>query len=181
METKRSLGQVSLTYGVITGIGLVLYSLLLYSLDAQGEKFVSLLGYVILIAGMIMGALNYRNKDMGGFMSYSQSLGITFLVGLFASIVAGIYTYLFFEFFAPEQIEVILRRVEEEMWKSNQNLSDERFEMAMEYTKKFTTPLWLAIGSWFSNTAGALITGLIASIFLKKEDDSFNATFKQEN
>ncbi|MCF8303186.1 MAG: DUF4199 domain-containing protein [Bacteroidales bacterium] len=179
MENKRSVGQVSLNYGIITGVGLILLSLLLYSLGASQTSWAQWISYAIILAGMIIGALNYRKRDLEGFMSYSQAFGVTFLIGIFAAIIIGIYSYVFYEFFAPEQIEVMIRGAEEELWKSNQNLTDEQFEMAMNFTKRFMTPTWLGIIAFGSTTLVGLIMALIISIFVRKEDNSFNATFKQ--
>jgi hypothetical protein len=59
---------------------------------------------------------------------------------------------------------------------SKPDISDQEFDMAMEWTKKFTTPIWISIGSLFALAVQAIVIGLILSIFMKKKDDSIDAT-----
>ena len=63
----------ALSYGLIVGAVLILFSLLMFLLGMHTNKYLGYLGYVFLIAGMAWGTLEYRKKYLGGFISYGKA------------------------------------------------------------------------------------------------------------
>ena len=74
-EKKSSFIQQTFTAGLLLGIILVVYSLLMYFLDMSTNKYVGWISYVIIAVGIYYLQLQHRNKDLNGFMSYGQALG----------------------------------------------------------------------------------------------------------
>lgn len=58
----------------------------------------------------------------------------------------------------------------------NANLSEEQIETALSYTAKFTTPVMMMVWGFITYIVISAIIGLLAAIFIKKEDPSLNAT-----
>ena len=83
---------------------------------------------------------------------------------------------MFFTFIDPSIIQVMLDQAEQNL--IDAGTSDEEIEIAMVYTKKFMTPLLLTVATLFSYTILSFFFSLIISIFLKRNDDSFNANFQ---
>lgn len=175
-ETKTSIGKKAITYGLaLAGIA-ILIELLFYSLDVDRESKIRWVAILIIIGAMVLGVKNYRDKELGGFITYGQSVKLSFLIGLYSAIVVSIFMYLFVKYFDPGLIEQIIESSEEQMLERNPNISDQEYEMAIEYTKRFTTAFWISIGTFFMLAIQAIIVALIVSIFMKKNNDSLDAT-----
>lgn len=167
----------SFIFGAITGFGLVLLSLLLYAIGLNTASWVQYVSLLVLFAGIVYGTITYRDNQGNGFISYGKSLGFGVLISLFAGIVLGIYTFLFFQYFDPSQLEQIWKMAEDRML--DQGLTDEQIEQAMGFSKMFMTPIAISISGIFSMVLWGTIFSLISSIFIKKVDDSFSGTFGQ--
>ncbi|HNW98524.1 MAG TPA: DUF4199 domain-containing protein [Bacteroidales bacterium] len=177
-ETKKiSVARNALNYGFLLGITLIILSLLFYILNVDYQSVAQYISIVIMIVGMIIGILAYR-KNNNGFITYGQSLGNGVLIGLFSAILVSIYTIIFFTLIDPGMIDVILRQAEEKMIEKNPNMTDEQIEMAMSYSRKFMTPLSMAIWGTIMSTVYAFVASLIISIFTRKVDNSFEANFR---
>ena len=72
----------------------------------------------------------------------------------------------------PEFIQNLLDQAEEKMFESNPELTDEQIDMAMSMTKKFMNPGMMAGMSFLANTFFGLVFSLLASIFIKREDNT---------
>jgi hypothetical protein len=174
---KCSLLNNSLKYGLLTGVAMVLLSLLLYVLDVTMSGWIQYASLVILLAGLIVGTIAFRDKCSGGFLSYGRSLGSGVLISVFAGLLMAIYSYLFFSFFDPGELVKLTQIAEEKMFEKG--LTDEQVEQAMSMTKMFMTPVFISISSLFSMALWGTIFSLLASIFIKKNDNSFDGAFPQ--
>ena len=167
----------ALVYGLLTGGAYILASLLFYSLDVDPGSKVQYLTFLILIAGIIMGIKQFRDKHSGGFLSYVRCLGTGVVISVVVGIIMAIYVYLFFSYFDPGQLEKMAEMAEQRL--VDQGLTDEQIDQAMVMTRKFMNPVFSAIMSIFSMAFWGTIISLIVSIFLKKNDESFDGAFNQ--
>jgi hypothetical protein len=174
---KCSLLNNSLKYGLITGVAMVLLSLLFYVLDVTMTGWIQYASLVILLAGIVVGTLAYRDKCSRGYLSYGRSLGSGVLISVVVGLIMAIYSYLFFNFFDPGELLKLKQIAEEKMFEKG--LTDEQVEQAMSMTKMFMTPVFIAISSLFSMALWGTVFSLLASIFIKKNDDSFDEAFPQ--
>jgi len=168
MEEKKSgLWKNALNWGVILGVALIIYSLLMWFLDLSLERWVSWVSYIVIIGGIVVATKSYRDNVLSGAISYGQALGFGTLVVMFASIVAAIYTFAFMKFIDPEFIDKILLMTEEQL--IEQGIPDEQIEMGIEMQKKFMTPTLMSLFTLPIYTFVGFIISLITSIFLKKK------------
>jgi hypothetical protein len=168
-EKPRSATVHGMYYGLITGVALVIFSLILFIADLYMNRYVSSISYLFLIAGMVYGALEYRKKYRNGVMTYSQAFSSCFMIGLFAGVVAAIYAYIFAQFIHPAFVQEILEQSREKMMTQNPNMSEEQMEVAMQWTSKFTTPVMMMVWGFVAYVFISAIISLIAAIFVKKE------------
>lgn len=169
---KTSLGKFTLIYGSITGVVLIMISLIFYVIDVDPSSFLNYLNIALLIGAMAYAGVQYRNTVNGGFMSYGRALGTSFLVGLFASILLAVYTFVFFKFIDPELITQILANAEEKMVEQNPDMTDEQIEVALKYSSMFMTPMAMMLWTIIGMTFWSLIFALIVAAFTKKTDKS---------
>jgi hypothetical protein len=166
-EKKPSLLKNALYWGVIMGVILIIYSLIMYFLDLSLEKWVNWISYIFIIAILIFATINYRDKELGGAMTYGQALGFGILTILFAQIINGVYSYIFMKFIDPGIIDKILAMQEDEMIKKG--IPEDQIENAMEMVKKFMTPLIINVIAIPVSTFFGFVITLITSIFLQKK------------
>ena len=167
MDKNTNIWKNAMNWGLIIGIVLIIYSLLMYFIGLSLEKWVSYISYILMIAGIIYSTIQYRNNVLDGSISYGKALGFGTLVIMFASIITAVYSYVFYTYIDPEMITKILEMAEEEM--VNKGLSDEQIEMAIEMQSKFMKPGLMSLIAIPSITFMGFVFSLITSIFLKKE------------
>ena len=179
MENQpNSLIRHTLNYGSLTGGGLILFSLLMYSIDLDLQNPLMYLAFLILAAGIFFGIKSYSNNYLGGFISYGKCIAVGVMISFFASILLAIYTYLFFTFFDQSSIQKILEVTEEKM--VSKGMTEEQIETSMKLTAKFMTPIWMSLIGILSYTFWGTIISLIIGIFTKKTDPSFEGQFNQD-
>jgi predicted membrane protein len=168
MENKpRSLNSNALYFGVLTGLALIIFSLVLYIFNQQGNQELGYLNMVFLAVGMFFTAKSYRDNAQDGFISYGRALGVSVLTAFYASVLLAIYLYVFFAYIDPEAIKPILEAAESEMYK--QGMEGQELDNAMEMTRKFMKPGLMAGMAVLSNTFWGTIISLITSIFVRRE------------
>lgn len=167
MEEKLSTWKNSLQYGAITGLGLVVFSLILFFLDLVNNQYLQILSYAILIAGIVYGSINLKNSN-DNFISYSAALGSGTLIGVFASIIIGFYTYVFYIYIDPDAMAKTFEMMEQGML--DRGMSQDQIEMSIEMSKNFMSPLTLFVGSVLSFSLYGFVFSLITSIFVKSKN-----------
>jgi hypothetical protein len=171
-EKPKSVTMNGITYGAIAAVVMIIYSLLLYLFDQHLNRGISWISYVILLGIMIWGTIDYRKKALGGLMSYGKAYSTSFMIALFAIIIATIYTYFFFQFIAPDAVQDIADMSRERIIRDNPDISDEDLERAMGMQSFVMNPLGLTISGFIYQVVISAIVCLITSIFLRKEDKS---------
>jgi len=166
----------ALTYGIYLGAAIIIISLLFYVLDLFIYKWTGYVGYAFVLGFILIASISYRDKRLNGLISYGQSFSAGFFTGLVASIIAGIFSYFFITFVGDDYKEILLELSEERSLELNPNMSDEELDMSRNIAERLMTPWWLGIITFFSNLFFSVIFALIVSIFVKKEDNSLEAT-----
>jgi len=178
MEKKVSVWQATLNSGLILGLALVIYTLLLYFLDQTFNKTLGYISILIIIAGLVLGVKSFRDDARGGIMSYGQGVGAGTVIGLYAGIIGAIFTYLLYEVIDPDLMGKLLTFTEENLVKSGR-VPEEMIDQTMEMQKKFMAPWILSIGAVINYVFFGVVVSLITSIFLKKEGNPFQQETKE--
>lgn len=181
METKpRSLFNNSLIYGLLTAGISIVFSVLTYLLDVPMKSPVMYFSFVILLAGIIYGTMQFRDVSLAGHISFGKAFLSGFLIVLIASLVSSIYSYIFLTFIDPAYLERIIQQTMEqtEAKMLEKGLSEEQMESALAMTRKFMSPLIISVMAILTSALFGAILSLISAAFLKKEDKSFDGQFK---
>jgi len=176
MEAQQpSKMKSALNFGAVLGLILMIISLIIYVFELyDANKWLSWVSMLILVAGLVMGIRNFRDKENGGFISYGGAVGYGTLVALFAGIITSVFTYVYLGYIDDGFVHHQLMVQEDEMY--NQGMPEEQIEVAMEWTEKFMAPGVLAVMGVFMNTLIGFIISLIAAAFLKNEPENFEDT-----
>jgi hypothetical protein len=170
-EKKQSSIANGFSFGMITGGAMIILSLILFLLDQHMNRALTWTAYIVMIAGMIYGTLEYRKKS-NGFLSYGQAFGSCFWIGLFAGILSTVYFVVFVQFIHPGFMNEMMDLTRQQMIESQPDMSEEQMEKALEISSAFMSMPAMAIMGLVSYAIGSSVFGLIIAIFLKKEDPS---------
>jgi hypothetical protein len=171
---KMSAGRVALNYGLMLGVVLIIYSLILYLVNVPLEslQYFNWGSYVFIIIFMVLGIKTYRDKYADGLITYGKSFSTGFLIGLYAAIIAAIYGFIYFSFINPGIIQEMMDARTIEMMEQNPNMNDEQLEMAQAWMERFMSPVMMSIMGLIVNVIITLIISLVVSIFTQRKDTS---------
>ena len=157
MENKKSAFSTALKYAIITALAMFIFSIILYITGMYLKSNVNLLTYIIMLAGLVFAVKDRRDKDLGGMISFGEGFKTGFLFCMITGVITVVFSLIMMNFIAPEMIGEILK-----------GLPDDQVEMAMEWTRKFTSPIWITIWSLVSTAFfGAILSLIVAAIFKK--------------
>lgn len=163
--------MVSLGYGAIIAVAIIVFSLITFLLNMQDNKGLQSISYIILLAGIILSQFNYRNKYLGGFISYGKAFTVGTFISLVLGIIVGIYTFIFFKYIDPGAMEEVMALQEQQMM--DRGMTDMEIEQAMAIAGKFASVGMYTFFAVLGNFILGMIFSLITSIFVKKEDAGF--------
>lgn len=176
MEPKsNSLVKGAMTSGLILGLALIVFSVVLYILGIyKPPTWVGILNYVLIIGGIFYGQKKFRDDELGGYISYGKALGTGVLVALFASIIYGVYFYLLTAVIDPGYMDQIYAATEEALLEKGN--SEDQVEQMLDAAKQYMTPIMLLVSSVIGFVFWGTIFALITSIFVKKNEPMFLGT-----
>lgn len=169
--------KMILSLGAIISLPIILMSVIAYAFDLSDAKWFGWISMLVFVLSIVFVQRYYRNNFYGGYISYSKLLGGTMLMVLIASVIMFIYTYVFYEFIAPEQLDKMLNLAEANLYE--QELSKAQIDSSLEMMKKYVlTPIALSIFTVFLTFIQGFIVALISSAFIKKNTDAFAEAMK---
>jgi hypothetical protein len=179
MEEKSTFWKSSLMHGLMVGLAVVIYSVLLYVLDLNLVSALNYVVYVIFIAGFILGTKAYRDNNLNGSISYGKAFGYSMIILLVAALIHTIYSYLMVTVIDPDIIDKMIALGEEKMLE--QGMTDEQIEMAQSIQTKFMNPAFMMITGFLGQVIFGTIIALITSAFVKKEGNPYDAAMQDVN
>ena len=169
-DKKTSLGIHTLIYGVCTGLVMIVYTLIMYVANLYLNQTLQYVSFVVLIAGMVFGAIQYRKVELNGYMTYKQAFLVNFLIGMFSTIVSIIFFFFYIKYINTGLMDELLAQVRTKMEAKAGSMSQEQMDQAMSMTERFMTPVWMVVWGFLGNTFWAAVFSLIIAIFLRKKD-----------
>jgi len=161
--TTRATG---VRYGLIYGIISIAIFLILTTAGIDMSQGIGRWGSIIVAIVIVFLAHKYYKENGDGFMSYGQGIGIGFWVGLVASVISSIFTYLYIKFIDASFITTIREKAIEDMEAKGQ--SEEQIETAMKFVDMFTNAEAILFFGLFFGILIMIVIALIISIFTQK-------------
>jgi len=161
----------AIKWGAISGgVGIVL-TMLFYNMgmmepgNTSGSLISTLISLAIGLTIVYMGMKDYRENFNNSNLSFGRGMLWALGYGLVAGLIGAIFTFIFFNFMAPDFIanamELQMAQMEE------QGMGEEELEMAASYTSMFMSPIVFSIFGFLGQLFYALVQGLVASLVLK--------------
>lgn len=115
MEQNSSpLVKSAITSGVYLGLVSIFMSVVIWalglieSMGLFGGAIIGLLTFVITFILLFIFTKNYRNKELGGYISFGEAFKFAILAVIISTIISVIYTYVFHAFVAPDYLENLM-------------------------------------------------------------------------
>ncbi len=177
MEKKPTLFKNALMYGVFTAIVLIVIDVVFYLTGLPSTSKIRYISFLFIIGGMMLGTIKYRDKVMGGYISYGKAFLSCFLIALIAGLITAIYSYIFLSFIDPAYLQTTIEQgMEQSRAKLEaKGMSEEQIQSSMDMASGFMKPGMMSLMAFFGTAIWGAILALIVSIFIKKENKSFDA------
>ncbi len=173
MEKTKSAFNTALKYAIIFGLIGFIWGVIVYAAHLYLESWVQWVGLVLMLVGLIAVVRERKNKDLGGYITFGQAFSVGFVFCMLLAGISVITNLLMTQVIAPDMMAEVLKYSEQKM--IDKGMSDEQIQMAMKYTKMFTTPLmqavWIIVVTAFF---GAILSLIVAAIF-KKENPNLQS------
>jgi len=158
--TTRSAG---IRYGVIYGVISIAYFLVLMMANIDMSQGFGRWGGSVIAIVVVLMAHKYFKENGDGFMTYGQGVGIGFWIGLIASLISSIFTYIYAKFIDPGFISMIREKAIADMEAKGQS-NDASIKMVEMFTSAEVIPIF----GLFFGILTLVIIALIISIFTQK-------------
>jgi hypothetical protein len=176
METQKiNSKSIILNYGLILGIASVLFSVAIYAMDGLPKErpfWQKAISITIMIATIILGIKKFKELN-NGYISLGQAMKTGVGIALIGGIISGIYVFIFFSYIESGYLDQVMQTVQEKMLDDNPEMSDEQIEMAMNISRKFSSPTAMLFFSVIGSVILGSIISLVGGLFLKKENQDY--------
>lgn len=176
-EHKKSVASHASKYGSILGGILVAFYLLLYIVNVNLKSPAFMIDYLFFIGVLFFVIKSYRDIT-GGYITYGRALSVGALISIFTSIIILFFKFIYLKFIDLEAIDKLFTYMQEN-WAA-QNIDEDRINQMTEMMQKVKGPVFMAFSYAIETIFKGVIFSLIISIFLKKQDKSFEGTFNNE-
>jgi uncharacterized membrane protein (DUF106 family) len=178
MEKKTSLLQFTMTYGLILGIGLIIFSLILYIAGIMPTNLkrillIALVNLALMITFVSIGTRTYRDKLLGGAISYGNAFITGLLIVVFSAILTAFFSLIFTTIIDPEYMNKVFEATKNWTmdYMSNLGVPESQIDKSLERIEKQQAN-YTPIGNFFKGIYTSAIMGtiisLITSAFIKK-------------
>jgi len=169
MEQKNtSVFYNALIWGIIIGLVFIIYSVVLYILDLTTNRTLGMLSFLILVAGLVIATLNYRNSVRGGYISFGTAFSFGILVAVFAAVISSVYSYIQMTVIDPGIIQKIQDLAMEKM--TQKGIPEEQLDSVMEISRKFMSPIVISISALIQTALFGVVFSLIIGAIFKKDN-----------
>jgi hypothetical protein len=133
------------------------------------------IGLIIGIVCIYYFTCQYRDKTLGGSITYGRAVGFGFVINMISSILGMIFNQILTKVIDPGIIQKQLVIARERAIAGG--ISEEQFDRGMEMQRNFNPIIGIIIGIIVMAFV-AIILSLIIAIFTKKEDNSFDTAMQ---
>ena len=162
--------SVGLRYGLLTGLVSIIFSFILFVTHAD-QSPVRWLALGILVGAMVM-AHNAFKQGNGGFMNYSQGLGIGVIMGGISGVLSRAFNFLYMTFIDPEYMGRIMETTRAKMEEKG-GMSDEQIDQAIKMVQKFSSGGWMVLFGVVGSVLFGFLIALVISAITKNSKPEF--------
>jgi uncharacterized membrane protein (DUF485 family) len=177
-QRSTSLLKSSFIYGLYMALVSILLSVIIWagslmeSLGMWGSAVIGLASLLISFILLIVFTKAYRNKELGGVITFGKAFQFGLLVVVFSTIIVTIYNYIFYTIIDPEYMTNLMAIMQEKTmaYMENAGVPESQMNRAMERFEEIpSTFKTLKQGVMYGIIGGAVLA-LISSAIVKKKE-----------
>ncbi len=160
--------KYSLIYaGISIAITLLYYIFDVNIMSTGVSASTGVLSFVILLVIFIMSVRKYRDRGLGGKITFLRAFLHTLAIGVIGGLVIALFNYIFYAYIAPEYLASQVEPFIEMMEKFN--LPEEAMDEAISKFEEGLQPFNMLKSQLTSSLVLSAIIGLFIGIFIKKD------------
>ncbi|MDB5240644.1 MAG: hypothetical protein JWP57_1269 [Spirosoma sp.] len=172
MNDDVSSARVALKWGLITGVALIVYSTLLNVLGQMTNGWLTVVVYVIIVVGLVLGMREFRSLN-GDYLTFGQGMGLGALLSAVAGMISSTYNVLYNTVIDPGLQERFMNNMREQL-EDQGKLSDDQIDQAMKISKMFQSPgLQFVAGIFGSILVGVFLSLIVAAVLRRHKANPF--------
>ena len=169
-STSLSPSAVGLRYGLLTGLISIVFSFFLF-ITHTDQSPAQWLGLLIFIGTMVLAHQTFKREN-GGFLNYSQGLGIGTILGGVSGILTTTFRYVYVTFVDPEWLsrtmEIARIKLEEKG-----GMTDEQIDQGISMMQKFSSGTFMVISGVIGSILFGFLIALVVSAITKHSRPEF--------
>ncbi|MBN8863283.1 MAG: DUF4199 domain-containing protein [Sphingobacteriales bacterium] len=157
----------SLILGIIMSINIfVMVNMLYNNPDFKGNDVLGYAAMVVVFSLIFFGVRNYRNKQLGGYISFGKAFTTGALIAFIAStIYVAVWLFYYYQF-VPDFMDVYTRHVLKNT--AAAELAAKTKEMA-DFKEMYKNPLFTILITYSEVLPVGLIVALVSAFILKRK------------
>ncbi|GAB3692908.1 hypothetical protein GCM10027592_12260 [Spirosoma flavus] len=162
--------RIALKWGLILGIGLIIYSTITFTVDLVNSPWAGFVTYGLIIIASILAMRDFRKRN-GGYMSYGEG----FTSGTLTAAVGGLISSLFSVFYMTIIDSGLMQRVAEkarERLEDEGTMSDEDIDRAIGIMEKFQSPGFLFVFGVIGTALLGVVFSVIIAAFIRRNKNN---------
>lgn len=168
--TSITTTSVGVRYGLLTGLVSIIFSFILFVTHTD-QSPVRWLGLAILVGGMVLAHNAYKQAN-GGFMNYSEGLGIGAFMSLVSGTLSTAFSYIYMTFVDPDYMARVMELTRTKMEEKG-GMTDEQIDQAVHMMQKFSSGGWMVLFGVLGSLLFGFIIALVVSAITKNSKPEF--------
>lgn len=168
-----------LIFGLILGTILGSHAVYMMSVVCGNPEFKSndVVGYaamIVVFSLIFFGVRNYRNKELGGVISFGKAFKTGALMALVGSTVYVVFGLTYYYVFAPDFLDKYTLHVLSDATRNGATAAElaARKEEMNQFKELYKNPVFAVLISYTEVLPVGLIVALVSSLILKKKPDA---------
>ncbi|MBO2008250.1 DUF4199 domain-containing protein [Hymenobacter negativus] len=161
---------IGLRYGLLVGLVSIIFSFVLFVTQTD-QSPVRWLGLAVLIGGMVLAHNAYKQVN-GGFMDYSEGLGIGALMSVISGALSTAFSYVYMSFVDEGYMSRVMETTRAKM-EAKGNMTDEQIDQAMSMAQKFSSGGWMLLFGILGSLLFGFLIALVVSAITKNSKPEF--------
>ena len=168
MEEQMPIWKNSLTYGLILGLALVVFELMLYITNTLFVPEMEYILYMLIASTIVIGTIKQKKLD-NNIISYGRAFGSSAVISIAGAFIFSLFVYVLYKYIDTGLIDKLLYEAENALIKAG--YSDSDIEMQMNMMQKMSAGI-IAFGKGFGYSFIGVVLSLITSIFIKSRNQN---------
>ncbi len=152
-------------YGLILGVALVVYGMVLQFSGFVANQWLSSVSFIFIIVTLAIAYRDYKSQN-NGYMSLGKGFKLGLLLILIAAVLSSVFSFLYISFIDDSMLAILSDQTYNAM--VEQGLPAAQVDQAMQmYENYMFTPIGLAVSGILGYLFWGLVFTLITSAIMK--------------